>query len=654
MLLCIQLALSRGQYSDAEFGFESYRIKKAIAGAESYIRQSETASTNLGCKTWIIVTEGNESQAFIIPEEIDTVSRSYVFVNSPQVIENLNREHTLAQLLNPLYSGPLHHIAQCQVVFVISLHPPDETKKRVNYLADAQLARVHKDYFFFFGIPHDVTESMQSAWPGNIRYKYFVNYEGNASVLDGCNDVTTGAPPSLFTARCDSALGGKKFLVTSVFGTPWCRLKLGSDGEVVSADGIYVRLLTDAAGRYNYTFKLKYAKGGGASGFKRHGLWFGAVGEVYEKTADIAFGCAIASNRDPVIDNGVTFDWMARVFFIQLPPLETNWKAMFRPFQPLVWLLISSTGFFMTPVYYFSLKWWRWRDSGFGKKNLVRGTHLLEVMKPLIAIHFEQSSDRAPFHGSRIRFLITSFLVFCMVMGAGFRSGLIYFLTCVPPKSVPETHADLLDWDYMILFRFYGGVEFPAESSDAIQREIAQRALVINSSSQDCIVGAILTGGSACLDWEPHGSFAVYTNATMHADQSKSLMIKSKDAMMKVLVAWVYKKWSPLTSSFDAYITKSIASGLYTKWQMDDFAENKRKGARWQQEQVRSPVHEKLRKINHDDSSAPKPLQLSALVGVFGLVWFGLLSASLCRIVQLCLRCNSRQPLKLRPTFYLP
>jgi len=633
---CMQLAVISGEYSIHKLGFERNEFRMATGSAKSYMLGYEEARGNMACRTWAIVTEMKEYVDFINP---DDDSRAFLILNSPTFAKFAHKEHTVEQLLNPVYCGPLRYVPQCQIVFVLSLKTPGQHENMVNYLAGSRFARMHKDYFFFIGIPEVVVKFMQTEYKNGIRYKYFVNYDHSAAVHDGCSDVSSsGTQPSLFTSKCDFTLSEKKFTVTSVLGAPWCRLELGTDGEIISANGIYFRLLTNAASHYNFTFSLQYANSGGASGFKRNGLWYGAVGEIYGRTADIALGCGISSNRDPVVDNGITFEWMSRVFFISHPPLDSNWKAMFAPFKLVSWILISSTSLFITPVYYFSLKWWRWRH---GQRHV--RTTLVEIMKPLITIHFEQEvADVRNWVDSRIRFTVGSLMIFILVMSAGYRASLIYFLGFIPLQIYPSTHRALLEYDYTVLFRYYGGVEFEPQAPEPVQRGIAKRAILVNTSSADCIVQAILTEGSACLDWEPHGSFAVYTNATMNADQRKSLMIKSTDSVMNVMVAWVYKKWSPLTESFDVYIGNTLASGIYMKWQRDDFTKSRLSGARWQKEQTGSPVHEKLEQIIKEDTPGPKALQLKALVGVFGLAWFGWVNAVLVYFVQVCLAARKR------------
>jgi len=335
----------------------------------------------------------------------------------------------------------------------------------------------------------------------------------------------------------------------------------------------------------------------------------------------------MTATRDVVIDNGISFEENKRIFFINDQILKSSWKAIFSPFQTLVWGLIAGAAICLIPAYYFSLQ--LNLPSFLDRSSRVK--ILNTVIISLSTILLEQSFKLGKlWRGIRIRFLIMLWVLFCLIMGAGYRSRLIYFLTFISPnEEVPSTHQGLVAANYEILFRNYGGIAytFAKESRDSVQQEIFKRAALYNSS-ESCILASILISRSACLDWEIQGGYAVATNATIHAHQAKSLLIKSKDSVLTTFTTWVHRKRSPWRDTFDSYLIQLFASGHYLKWQTDDWGLAKVEGAKWLRTKNRNnPLKQRILDVFDENSNAPKPLQFETIYGMLGLLILGSIAA---------------------------
>jgi len=378
----------------------------------------------------------------------------------------------------------------------------------------------------------------------------------------------------------------------------------------------------EASQRHNFTFIYQRSSGGGATGVNKNGTWTGAVGDVLNRVADIAVGCALAPDRTFVVDSGMAYTGSNRIFFIKYSRARTDWKALLRAFQPNVWLslVITATCFTLTHWLYHKFH----TNGGTvanvdGKQYSNDSTNFLNAISTTVAIMLEQSTSILSGGCHRLRILIFTLVISSVVLCAGYRSRLFHFLSFNSPPQVPLTHVDLVNQNYKLFYRFFGGVAYTQalNSPDPIQRQIVQRSNLVNTSA-DCIIAAILTEKSACLDWESHGNFAVQRNATANAQQTNTVIFTSKDSLMRVLVGWMYRKGSPLIESFDEYTGWVLAAGVYNKLNEDDASELRRKGAKWMNQEKYGIVNRRILEIYRDYSSAYlRPLSIGNFHGIF-------------------------------------
>jgi len=608
-------------------------IPATLNFGESWVLKSEetlTQKTEI-CKTWVSVSSlGNlgRGESLLSSQKFRPILLVAVMVSlSEETTATLDNEFTTQDIYNTIYSGPLKFSPQCQVVFIwaelLSNFDP-----LTSGVAKMKLIRQHRDYFLLVG--H--RDGINSPWTqDSIRFKYFVF---NNSVHDACaarthsnkNPVTS----SLFTSDCDAALNQGRVRYTAAAGIPWIRLNEGPDPV-----GSLYNLVSSAALRYNFTYNMRYAQHGGSAGIKRDGRWYGAVGEVFERTADVALGCGITAPRNAIVEGGKPLNTVSRRFFIRAHLPRINWKAVFAVFQNYVWISLGLT-LSLLILFHF------WLNNYNSLRNQVnlglessRPSKLSKVVLATFGILFEQESDERCWVEARTKSLMLLWMLCCLVINSGYRSRLVYSLTFITPAEVPLTHRALVDANYNLYFRYYGGVayRYAQASEDPVQRAVAQRAILINSS-QECILAALLNARAACLDWEPHGSYASFSNATVHYHENIQLILKSEDgAMSNVYVPWIYRKYSPLTATFDEYFGRVFSSGILTNWEEDDIRGIKRAGAKSLHANP-SPTNRKILTIFNALNSKSKALTVGSFYGLLILCAFGLLLAFISYIIE--------------------
>jgi len=578
------------------------------------------------CRTWIFSSEDVDSRASVgilqgLPQVkavmMATKHTNVSTLDVPRSDEELRRPHLVIKFSS-----------QCSAVFILGLGRANfelQTKSVVS----SKLARSNKDYFFYVGSTQEKDQFLKSPIEVDIRNKYFVTLSnsGVSSIQDTCTTLDPMKRP-LFIHTCDhGVLNGRLIrFSTSVelYLTFW------SVGNKQYGKGVNFKIISEAARFYNYTFFLRYASDGRSTGYYRNGRWYGAVGDVFRRVNDVAVSLGIADDRDTVVDNGIPFFLSTFVFFIKTPPLQTDWKAIGNSFDSFVWSMVILSIFATMLTNYALVR--------FKPKNESNSVHIsfVEIALSVLCILIEQAANRKSWTTARVRILIVCLLIYGEIVGTAYQSKLISAMTFITPEKIPLTHTELVEQNYKILFRYYGGIAYvqALASKNPIEKTIFRRATLVNSS-EDCIVSAILTEKTVCLDWTMHGLYSTHKNATVHVSQTKSLMIMSKDYTYACLMGWFHRMNSPFRESFDRYIIWTYASGLFRKWFTEHSENTKRDGARWVNSQKDSLVNRRiLESYEENMDTGPKPLFMRSFYGVIGILIVGLAISTITFLVE--------------------
>jgi len=282
----------------------------------------------------------------------------------------------------------------------------------IQFVLRSSLARRHADQFVYVG-PQLTPGTKQSLY--DIQYK---QYTAESIPREIASDLSR---PKFV----QHPLEGKLFRISVLGGAvSWIQFTTHPDGTI-SGSGPQYRLLVECSRRLNFTYSLRYASNGGASGYKKDGAWYGAVGDLVNNSADIVVGGGISTDRNFVVDGGVPIERITRVFHMRMPPVTTNLSPLYRSFQASVWILIAVVTLFFIPVLYFQMR------------KLSNSRDLFwEVINDLLGIVLEQNIKMQSWKGAGPRTVVLMLVLFGLVMTAGYRSQLIYFLTFVSRSEV--------------------------------------------------------------------------------------------------------------------------------------------------------------------------------------------------------------------------
>jgi len=192
--------------------------------------------------------------------------------------------------------------------------------------------------------------------------------------------------------------------------------------------------------------------------------------------------------------------------------------------------------------------------------------------------------------------------------------------------------------NYKLYFRSYGGIAYKYvwTSHDPILQSIASRSILFNAS-ETCILAAVLTENSACLDWDNLATYAAYRNATVHSSQAASVIIKVTDSFISdVYIVLLFRKDSPIRTVFDRFVLKVMDSGLYGKWKNDYLNGVKTGGVRWIKSQSDTPVVRKLTSIFKEVTTIEKALTLRSFYGIIALLNISILFSIVLFLAEMC------------------
>lgn len=281
---------------------------------------------------YFINTSKNRCETFVfvdIQHNLDSIVVNFAEDNNfefrPRVLVSLNyRESQRFNITTPFFNvelseteivnsfvfGTFRFSGNCLSLLIKSTSSP-ELIFATTAVINRKISRPHKDYYIFISpieILQDVASPTQSNIFQNIRFKYGIaipEYNNSTTEVENTRLINYCAIDSndlsnLYSRNCPALLNSKHFHVTSTASPSMVRFFNNNDGlqKSNSGAGIYYVIFKTASQMYNFTFEGQYAKFGGASGFKKDGIWYGAVGEVFNNEVDFAICAGITVDRE--------------------------------------------------------------------------------------------------------------------------------------------------------------------------------------------------------------------------------------------------------------------------------------------------------------------------------------------------------------------
>jgi len=592
------------------------------------------SSTTFVCDTWVFPASGKlepefGSQAYPINIMKPSVVRGSGW-SYPKSNFSYNQEFDEEDTLTPSVLGVRKLGTSCVSVFMETTLQLKSTEETIQEVISSKHARPHKDFFIFIGsIPLLRRAFKQSAELAELRYKYILqqNYFWNS-----CEQA--GEWLELFSRKCVTHVAGHHFQIVASALKQFVHFVNDSSGNEKPGGAVY-SILAETSRRLNFSFELKYAGFRGSSGFKRDGVWRGAVGDVFSRDADIALGIATTVFRNAAVDTSVPTNIIKRTFFIRTPPFTNRWDSIVWPLSATVWFLLLVTTLFVAIPGIYACALFNCHaeiDNPNSKLKI-----LISVVEALYRILLEQETVELKSKNNRVRFVLMLWTFFALIIGTGYESKLITVLSFIGQDAVPRTHEELSSSNYKLYFRYMGGWAYKfAESSPlARHKRILQRALLVNSS-EDCLFAALFSPDPAAwMDYDVNGEFSLGEFATLIPRVERNpLFVQSEDVDHSALNTWGFHKGSPLTESFDPFLLHILAAGLYDLGAKQEGYKVRLRGAKALRENSDKSVKEKMEAIVASLMGGPKALTTEAVRGVFLLIFGGIVGGGLALLLE--------------------
>lgn len=137
----------------------------------------------------------------------------------------------------------------------------------------------------------------------------------------------------------------------------------------------------------------------------------------------------------------------SRIYIYTSPgELYTPYEKLLLPFDDFTWILLAIT-FFLTIAIIFILK-----QLSLSTQYLIYGEKIETPIWNVVSIFFGISQTKLPAENIS-RFILTFFIVFCLIFRTCYQSKLFEFMTSNPARSPPKTIQDLITMNYTLLLR---------------------------------------------------------------------------------------------------------------------------------------------------------------------------------------------------------
>jgi ABC-type amino acid transport substrate-binding protein len=267
-----------------------------------------------------------------------------------------------------------------------------------------------------------------------------VIYEKNSVVLmksflpfggERCGDTT----PKLMAVFRDGSFGRKSFFPKKFTNLRNCPIKVATfeenpyvhvsdvKGTKLEISGIDIDLANELSRILNFRKDFKVFSGPAAFGeVYANGSVDGALGEIYSKKAEVAFGGLYLNyNRFKMFDTSTIYFYVPQVFVMSLGKKLSNFEKLLLPFETSVWILIGMT-IAAAFLVIFALKF-----ASESLRVIFYGTGVHQPTINIVIAILGGSQPKLPSQNFS-RFLLSSFLILCLVVRNAYQGALFKFL----------------------------------------------------------------------------------------------------------------------------------------------------------------------------------------------------------------------------------
>ncbi|XP_076046185.1 glutamate receptor ionotropic, delta-1-like [Oratosquilla oratoria] len=301
-------------------------------------------------------------------------------------------------------------------------------------------------------------------------------------------------------------------------------------------------------------------------------------------------------------DFTIPYEILSWTFVMVKPGLQPQWESLYYPFSKHVWILVFVTLFLVPlPLHLLSR----------GGTTLCRSSIVALVFGVLLGQNLPSHLSAQ----SHYRFLLATWLIFCLLISTAYRANLTAFLTKVMELPRPENARQLIELGVRPVMPPYGEhwKSTLLTSTSPIMRELGHRMEFVPNNKVGLEQSA--TGKFALMEGQPFLKYQIAKSYT-RADGSNPFYI-GKEAMWEIMCGWPLPYNAPYKHVLDKKISSVLQSGLLNMWRQSI------------QDEVQFIAPLKKQKQTGTEASTgsvsgmPVPLTLNHLKGVLLLLLLG-------------------------------
>lgn len=415
--------------------------------------------------------------------------------------------------------------------------------------------------------------------------------------------------------------------------------------------GLTHSIFEEASKNFNYTFEYICANLSEGSGKGLgNGNWDGMLGAITTGKADIVATAAMTSDRlSGPFDFTSTYFTIYGTFVTAHAGTAIQFGTLAKPFLPMTWLalllaliLVFATSYFALSCDYGN----RLSDS----KDLIeeKKVSLYKSISLPYAYLVEQGGRKVPL---RLRCLISFWLMFCIVIGTGYKERLFASITFPGSTKIPTTVTELAAMtNYRVLVNYWPTVLYTSwENSPQSDFKSVYNRFERTSDISSCVISAIGHQETVCIAYSFELQSAISSvNLSLRGDIQPPFM--SSEAYFPSYQHFVLPKGSPQAGSWNWIASNVRDFGLPRKWMNDIFEKRRDEALLWFKK--RKKKNETLSQYRHREMlnfrEQPRAVKLMSLMGLLCTYGTLLIISAIIFLIEVFIR-----PYEYRPEVFV-
>lgn len=421
---------------------------------------------------------------------------------------------------------------------------------------------------------------------------------------------------------------------------PIYEVELSSAGKVISKRGFYAEFSETVYSRLNFTTDKflcsgfgKYPPGAVTGTQLKNGTWVGCLGDIIYGRAEITVVAADV-NRFTLAEFLPRFEYVSITFVTRQPRVVISWKAMYKAFHRLTWILTATIVITLT-----CLIWVGNRVINVTTSISSIGHFFFDLSKMLVSQNADNYKNIISRSG-RLSFIL--WLHFSWILAVAYTSKLTALLTIpVAEDNVPQTFRGLdkasnFHVGAPKVFRLGIGGEMFKSSKSPILRHLFEK-LEEDEDGYSCLLKT-QNSNYGCISW----NFLLEFDQAVEfpATRGTSSFHHQKELINFTPLTQVLQKRSIFRQSFSFFIENLYEMGITKKWAMKDktfLRKQKRdelmKSGCSNDHDCTKMEHDKHTNIvtknitSQNNDGEPKALKLENFQGSFGIIATGLVTS---------------------------